>query len=97
MFHDAYFIESLLEYFEIVDELVFELCFPIDFAHRNFSRVEDVCKLAIESSWTQLFYFGEVGLEEIIDPVEQFSSRHLDRVVEVDADLVYHLLTVMKF
>ena len=50
MFHDAYFIESLLEYFEIVDELVFELCFPIDFAHRNFSRVEDVCKLAIESS-----------------------------------------------
>ena len=38
----------------------------------------------------QLLNFGEVGLEELIDPLQQLTTRKFDGIVGVDSDFVEH-------
>lgn len=37
-----------------------------------------------------MFYFGKVGIEELVEPADKFCARHIDGVVGIESDLVYH-------
>ena len=90
MLHDSQLGKGLLEELKVGHELVLELSFPVDFGNGYFGGVEDVDELAIGGSCAKLFDFGEVDLEEVVEPVEELSSGHLYGVVGVDGHLVYH-------
>lgn len=90
MLHDSQFGESLLQNFEIADELVLELGLPVDFGHGEFAGIENVGELAVDGPRAQLLNFGETGLQKIVDPVEQFSPREVDCIVEIYGYLVDH-------
>ena len=64
------FGETLLQNFKIVDILVLIFSLKVDFAQRDDIGIEYIHKLAVDGPRAQLLYFGKIGLEQFIDPVE---------------------------
>jgi len=58
--------EALLKNFEIIDILILIFGLPVNFAQGNIHELTE------DGPSSKLLYFGEVGLEEIVDPVEKF-------------------------
>ena len=50
--------------------------------------------MAINSSSSQLLDLGQVGLEEVVDPKEEFSSGKVNCIVGIDSYFVYHLTVI---
>jgi len=90
MLQYAHLSECLLQYFEVVDELVIVFDFPVDFCHGHATWVEGICELTVDCPSAELFYFGEVGFEQIVDPGEELAAGEFDGVVGVDGDFVDH-------
>ncbi len=81
----------LLEDLEVVDVLVIVFGLEIDLSQLDFARIKQIKHLTVVGAGAQLLYFGEVCVEEVVDPGEEVTAGEFDGVVGVEADLVDHL------
>jgi hypothetical protein len=70
IFHDTKLSKVLLEYFKVGNILIIIFGFEVDFVELDFIGIEEVEDLAIDSASTELLDFGEIGVDEVIDPGE---------------------------
>ncbi len=73
VFENFAFGKSELQNFKIADELPLIYCVETDSLKGDFSRVHDIQDLAINGTGSELLYFGEVDLEQLVDPGEKLS------------------------
>lgn len=59
---DSCFVECVLQYLQVVDELVLVFSSPVKFTHCDFTWVDDVDDLRVDRSRAELFDFCDVQL-----------------------------------
>jgi hypothetical protein len=65
---DSQALEGTLEYFEVEEEVHFEIGLPLDLPQRHLFGVGSVEHLAVDVACPQLLDRGDVGDEQVVDP-----------------------------
>jgi hypothetical protein len=75
VFGDSEVFEAVLQDFEVVDEVYFEVGLPFDLLKGHFPGVGSIQELAVDASRPELFDGGERGAENVVDPVHNVVPR----------------------
>lgn len=85
-----------MEDFKITDELIFKLCFPVDFLHGNSLPEGVVDKLTIDSTGSKILNLLNIEVERSVDPFDKFLSGHeVGFIHDSDSDVVMHQLKLV--